>query len=135
MADRNKINDTLGRYAYGYDENEIDAIEAAFTKNAVMTMKIADGDLIGPFEGREAILKLMTDSLEQQTDQRRHVCSNVWVADETDDSATVTSYLTLIAVADGELDVLSSGYYRDKFVKEGDNWVIADRFLQLDRPY
>lgn len=135
MADRGKINDALNRYAWGYDENDMSAIEGAFAKDAVMSMKIGDGDLIGPFEGRDAIVDLMKNSLAEQDDQRRHVTTNVWVADETDDSATVTSYLMLVVIDNGALNVISSGWYRDKFVVEGGNWVIADRFLQLDLPY
>jgi 3-phenylpropionate/cinnamic acid dioxygenase small subunit len=135
MADRAQINDVLGRYSWGYDQNELDAIAACFTADAVFSMRIADGDLIGPFEGREAILGLMKTSLEQQDDQRRHVSSNVFVEQESDDAATVVSYLTLIAVAGGQLNVLSSGWYRDQFVLDGDRWRIRDRYLALDLPY
>lgn len=135
MADRGKINDALNRYAWGYDQNDIGAIARCFATDAVMSMKIQDGDLIGPFEGREAILGLMKGSLEAQDDQRRHVTTNVFVDDETDDSATVTSYLLLVTIADGALNVISSGWYRDRFAVEDGQWVIADRFLQLDLPY
>lgn len=135
MANRGKITDTLNRYAWGYDENDMGAIEDSFAKDAVMSMKIQDGDLIGPFEGRDAILELMKSSLETQDDQRRHITTNVFVDDETDESATVTSYLLLAVIKDGALDVISSGWYRDKFVVEDARWVIADRFLQLDLPY
>lgn len=135
MADRGKINDTLNRYAWGYDENDLAAIEGSFAKEAVMSMRIADGDLMGPFEGRDAIMDLMKGSLETQDDQRRHVTTNVFVDDESDESATVTSYLTLVVVKDGALNVISSGWYRDAFVVEDGRWVIRDRFLQLDLPY
>jgi hypothetical protein len=42
-------------------------------------------------------MKLMTDSLASQTDQRRHVTTNIVVRKETDDAAAVSSYLTLIS--------------------------------------
>lgn len=135
MADRGKINDALNRYAWGYDENDMGAIEGSFAKDASMSMRIADGDLIGPFEGRAAIMDLMKGSLEAQDDQRRHITTNVFVDEETDDSATVTSYLTLVVIKDGALNVISSGWYRDEFVVEEGSWVIHDRFLQLDLPY
>lgn len=135
MADRGQINDVLNRYAWGYDENKLDVIGECFTADAVFSMRIADGDLIGPFEGREAILGLMKGSLESQTDQRRHVTTNVFFESDERDAAEVMSYLTLISVADGRLNVLSSGWYRDRFVLDGDRWRIRDRYLQLDLPY
>lgn len=135
MADRNQINDVLSRYSWGYDENQLDVIGECFTSDAVFSMRIADGDLIGPFEGREAILGLMKSSLESQTDQRRHVTTNVFLESEDEGAAQVVSYLTLIAVADGALNVLSSGWYRDAFVLDSGAWRIRDRFLQLDLPY
>jgi 3-phenylpropionate/cinnamic acid dioxygenase small subunit len=135
MADRGQIYDVLSRYSWGYDENQLDVIGECFTPDAVFSMRIADGDLIGPFEGREAILGLMKTSLESQNDQRRHVTTNIFLESESEREAQVVSYLTLIAVADGKLNVLSSGWYRDAFVLEGGAWRIRDRFLQLDLPY
>ncbi len=135
MADRAQIHDVLGRYSWGYDQDDLDAITECFTADAVFSMRIADGDLIGPFEGREAILGLMKTSLEQQDDQRRHLSSNVFVEQESDAAATVVSYLTLISVIGGRLNVLSSGWYRDQFVLDGDRWRIRDRYLALDLPY
>jgi 3-phenylpropionate/cinnamic acid dioxygenase small subunit len=135
MADRGQITDVLNRYAWAYDENELDTIGDCFTADGVFSMRIAGGDLIGPFEGREGILGLMKGALEQQTDQRRHVTTNVFLESESEDAATVVSYLTLLAVADGRLDVLSCGWYRDQFVLDGDRWRIRDRYLSLDLPY
>jgi hypothetical protein len=135
MSHREQINDVLSRYCYGYDANELKMTEACFAEDATMTLRIQDGDLIGPFEGRDAIMKLMSDSLESQNDQRRHLTTNVFFDDETDDGATVTSYLTLTSVVGTELTVLATGVYTDKFVRQGGDWVISERFLQLDAPY
>jgi 3-phenylpropionate/cinnamic acid dioxygenase small subunit len=99
-------------------------------------MRIADGDLIGPFEGKTAVMKLMTDSLASQTDQRRHVTTNIVVRKETDDSAVVSSYLTLISVKDGAATVLSTARYEDELRREGDGaWRFTKRHIQLDLPY
>lgn len=135
MADRNAINDALAKYCYGYDNNELSLVEEAFTADATMSLRIGDGDLVGPFEGRDAILGLMRDSLASQTDQRRHLTVNTWFKDESEDDATVVSYLLLSAVEDGKLTVLTSGVYTDKVVRDGSAWKIAERFLQLDAPY
>lgn len=136
MTARAEIENTLGRAAWGYDENDVDLITAQFTESASMTLRIGrEGDLIGPFEGREAIRKLHADSLAAQTDQRRHNISNVWLEKESADEATVVSNLTLLSVQDGSVRVLSSGWYRDELVREDGAWLIRNRHVYLDLPY
>jgi hypothetical protein len=130
------IENTLHRAAWGYDEDDVDLIAAQFTESASMTMQIGrDGDTIGPFEGREAIRKLHADSLAAQTDQRRHNFSNLIIDKETDDSASTTANLTLLSIENGAVKVLSSGWYRDEMVREGENWLIRSRHIYLDLPY
>ncbi|MCE0764658.1 nuclear transport factor 2 family protein [Pseudonocardia kujensis] len=136
MTARAEIENTLGRAAWGYDENDVDLIAAQFAETATMTMQIGrDGETIGPFDGREAIRKLHADSLAGQTDQRRHNISNLVVVKETADSASTTSNLTLLSIEDGAIRVLSSGWYRDELVKQGDAWLITSRHIYLDLPY
>jgi hypothetical protein len=136
MSARAEIENTLGRASWGYDENDVDLIAAQFTENAAMTMQIGrDGDTIGPFDGREAIRKLHADSLAAQTDQRRHNLSNLVIVKETPDSASTTTNLTLLSIEDGALRTISSGWYRDELVKQGDAWLIASRHIYLDLPY
>ena len=136
MADRAAIQDTMNRYAFGYDEDELDMISETFTADAVMSLRIGrDGDLIGPFEGREAIMGLVKDSLAQQTDQRRHITTNVFYEREDERSATVVSYLLLGSVEDGKLSMLSSGWYRDELVSDDGSWRFKERYLYLDLPY
>jgi 3-phenylpropionate/cinnamic acid dioxygenase small subunit len=136
MADHTAILNTLSKWAHGYDTPDLTAMAECFTKDAELTMRIADGDLIGPFSGIDAVMKLFTDSLEGQNDQRRHLTTNTYVVEEDDTSATVRSVLTLLAIAEGKLTVLSSGTYEDRMVREADGgWRIAHRHIALDLPY
>jgi len=136
MTARAEIENVLGRASWGYDENDVDLIAAQFTETATMTMQIGrDGDVIGPFEGRDAIRKLHADSLAAQTDQRRHNLSNLVLVKESPDTASTTSNLTLLSIENGVVRVLSSGWYRDDLVKTGGEWLIATRHIYLDLPY
>ena len=136
LADeRAEIENVLGSYTFAYDENDMDAMAECFTADAVMTMRITDGDLIGPFEGRDAIVGLMEKSLASQSDQRRHLVSNVVVRDVADGTATVSSYLTLISIADERLTVLSTARYEDELTRENGAWRFSRRHVQLDLPY
>ncbi|MCR3718662.1 MULTISPECIES: nuclear transport factor 2 family protein [Prauserella salsuginis group] len=132
---RAEIENLLGVYTFAYDENDMTAMAGCFTADAVMSMRVADGDLVGPFEGRDQIVGLMEKSLASQNDQRRHLVSNVVVRDLTDDTATVTSYLTLISIADQTLAVLSTARYEDELARENGAWRFARRHVQLDLPY
>ena len=136
MSARGAIENVLNRYSLAYDDNDMAEMTDTFAEKAVLTMRIAGGDLIGPFEGKDAVMKLMTDSLASQTDQRRHVTTNMVVRSEDDASAKVSSYLTLISVQDGKATLLSTARYDDELVREEDGaWRFTKRHIELDLPY
>lgn len=129
------IHEFLARAAYAYDVRDVALLESGFAPDARLTMRIAGGDLIGPFEGRDAIMALMTGAMQEQTDVRKHVVSNVFIdADET--GITATSFLTLIATENGQTRLLSAGIYTDTLVERADGgWQLASRHIELDNPY
>ncbi len=133
--DKQAISELLSRAAFAYDEKDIEMLSASFSVDAQFTMRIADGDLIGPFEGREGIMKLMIDSMDQQTDKRRHVISNIFFESSQDNNVSVVSNLTLFATENGEIQLLSAGIYHDSVVKINDNWEVYRRHLDLDKSY
>lgn len=135
VADKLAIHELLARSAWAYDEARLDVMEACFTEDAQMRLRIAGGDVIGPYDGRDAVLALIRDAIESQSDQRRHVISNVFFESEEADRAVVVSNLTLLATAGDETAVLSAGLYRDTVTRTAGGWRYCDRFLSLDKPY
>lgn len=133
--DRGAIEDVLNKYAIAYDENDMGTMADCFTPGAVMTLRVQDGDLVGPFEGRDAIVKLMRDSLASQTDQRRHLVSNMVIRAASMVAVSVESYLTLISIEGKTLTVLSTARYEDQLVHDGSAWRFSKRHVQLDLPY
>ncbi|MEH7276710.1 nuclear transport factor 2 family protein [Neobacillus vireti] len=134
IEDKMAIQELLGRAAYGYDERKLDLLTQCFTEDAVMTVRIEGRDPIRPFEGHQAIMKLMTRSMEKQTDRRLHDISNIFFETEGEESATVVSSLTLQGVENGNIRLISNGYYRDEVVKVGDRWKVRRRHLDLRLP-
>ena len=128
------IHELLGRAALAYDERDLPTLESGFTEDASLSMRIAGGDLIGPFAGREAIMKLFTDSMAEQNDVRRHVVSNIFF-DESGDDLVAISNLTLVATENGEIELLTAGIYRDTMVLVDGTWLISNRHIELDKPY
>ncbi|MEH6581226.1 MAG: nuclear transport factor 2 family protein [Halioglobus sp.] len=129
-----QIHELLSRAAYAYDERDMDMLEACFAVQMRFTMKIAAGDLVGPFEGREAVMDLMNGSMAQQTDIRRHVISNIFF-DPRQSEPTAVSNLTLFSTENGEIQLLSAGVYRDTLVFEDGAWRILIRHIDLDKSY
>jgi hypothetical protein len=136
MADTQRIAGMLGKAGWAYDVSDFDWLTGIFTEDAQFTLTIEGMGQVLDIETREAIGDLFTSSAADQTDQRRHLVTNIFFEDETDSSVTAMSMLTLISIENGELTVISSGVYNDKIVLDGDGeWRIKHRDLYLDRPY
>jgi 3-phenylpropionate/cinnamic acid dioxygenase small subunit len=134
-SDKIAIHELLSRAAYSFDERKLDVLEQCFTADASMLVNITGTGEVGPFEGREAIMKLMSDTLAAQTDVRRHVISNFFFEAEQKKAATVVSSLVVSSVENGEINVIISGIYRDDVVNDDGNWRILHRHLNLDIPF
>lgn len=128
------VHELLSIAAYAYDERDVAMLESCFASKACFSMRIGGGDLVGPFEGREAIMELMTGSMAQQTDVRRHVVSNIFF-DPRESDPTAVSNLTLFSTEEGAIQLLSAGVYHDTVVLEGGSWKIIKRHLDLDKSY
>ena len=135
IDDKLAIHELLGRAALGYDERDVDMLAQCFAQDAEFTMRIAGGDLVGPFSGRAGIMELMTGSMDSQTDVRRHVISNIVFASSSAAEAEVISSLTLLATEGGNIELLSAGIYRDTVTRTSDGWQISRRHLDLDKGY
>lgn len=128
------IHELLSKAAYAYDAGDLAMLEASFAASANFSMRIAGGDLVGPFEGREGIMSMYAGAMESQTDVRRHLVSNIFFDDAATD-VTVVSNLTLFATENGMTKLLCAGVYRDVVVLDEGVWKILDRHLELDAPH
>jgi hypothetical protein len=134
-TDKLAIHELLSRAAYSFDERNMDMLEQCFTADASMLVNITGTGEVGPFQGREAIMQLMTDTLAAQTDVRRHVISNFFFESEGKKVASVVSNLVVFSVENGEINVIISGIYRDDVAKTDGDWRIMHRRLVLDLPF
>ncbi len=141
VQDKLAITELLARAAYGYDHPDVNMLEECFNENAVFSLRIAAEGLIGPFQPRSAIMQLMTDSMEQQTDKRRHVISNIFFKASDDspigsgEAIQVISNLTLLATENNQIETISAGVYTDTVACVDGKWEIVKRHLDLDKAY
>lgn len=136
MADRMAIEQLFADYAWPMDTREWPVLATVFTEDASFTITIAGEPAVGPIVGRDEIVEFCSSTVGDQTDQRRHVITNVRIVNETDTSADVYAMLTLIVIADGALDVKSTGVYTTTAVEESDGaWRFSSMLLELDLPF
>ena len=134
VEDQFAISALLNRMAYYYDEGHLDELAACFAENAIMSMQIAGGDMVGPFEGRDSIMTLYRGAKSTQTDVRRHDITNI-MFDASGDALAVASYLTLFATENAETKLLTTGVYRDHVAQIDGEWKITRRHIDLDSAY
>ncbi len=134
-SDKLKIFELLARSAYALDQRKLGELEDTFSEGASLIIDIAGGDGEVSFEGRKVIMGLMKDSMAEQSDQRRHVVTNVFFETEGDERAVVVSNVTITSVEHGAIRLVTSGLYRDEVVLEDGRWRIAGRRIELDMAY
>ena len=134
VEDQLAISALLNRMAYYYDEGHLDELAACFAEDAIMSMQIDGGDMVGPFEGRDSIMELYRGAKSTQTDVRRHDITNI-MFDASGDTLAVTSYLTLFATENAETKLLTTGVYRDQVGQIDGEWKITRRHIDLDSAY
>lgn len=134
--DRLLIAERIHRYGWGYDERDREALGDCFTADGVWEALIMGTDPVGPFEGRDAIVDWLMGFWDVQTDQRRHVFTNVVIDDLTDSTATAHAYVVLLASADSTMVPQTAGPYRLSMVKDDDGvWRMSRLVAGFDAPF
>jgi hypothetical protein len=124
---RAAIENTLYRYAWTYDTNELAGIGDCFTTDT--EVKFAD---TGAQIGNAAVVAEMARrrGVYAEGVTPWHVLSNIFIARETEREADVKSFYTFVVVKPGEpLLIRSVGYYDDLFRNDGDAWRIHRRSI------
>ncbi|MET7694590.1 nuclear transport factor 2 family protein [Streptomyces sp. NPDC005483] len=131
-AERLAIHQTLARYAFALDHGDLMALEDVLTEDTIWTASIAGEVEQGAFLGRAAVLSLVRDATETQTEQRRHNLTNVVLQRADADTAMVWAYLMLTSNAGGSAAVIATGFYTFTLQHAEGEWRIAKVFVGLD---
>ena len=126
--DKLQIKQLLARAAYGLDQGDWDLMKACFAEDAVLSLRIKNGDSIDPIEGRDNIVQHSIDTQAKQTDQRRHLLSNTFFASDN----MVTTYVTITSVENNQIGLVCTGVYNDEVVSVNGEWMISKRHIKLD---
>ena len=134
-CDRDAIEQLFADYGWPMDTREWPVLATVFTDDASFVITIQGAEAVS-ITGRDAIVEFCSSTVDAQTDQRRHVITNLRIVDGTETTADAFAILTLVVVTDGELEVKSSGLYKTKVVRGADGrWRFAHMLLELDRTF
>ena len=134
-ADRLAINERVHLYGWGYDERNRDLLAGCFTEDGTWEGSIMGTDGVGPFTGRDAVVEFLSAFWDEQTDQRRHIFTNVVVSDLSDWAAVAHAYLMLTASTGGEMKPVTNGPYRFELRKQDGIWRISRLSAGFDAPF
>ena len=130
MTDRDRIHDTLIRYATAIDTRDWDLLHTCFTADAVTDY----GDM-GTWTDRDGLVEFMVNA-HVGFGPSNHLMTNFSIdIDASGDRATASSYVhaVLVFLHDPNQSVDSIGSYRDTLVRDGDDWRISSRTFRLTR--
>ncbi|MFN0089131.1 MAG: nuclear transport factor 2 family protein [Acidimicrobiales bacterium] len=133
--DRLLIAERIYRYGWAYDERNRDQLADCFTDDAVWEGSMMGLDAIGPMKGREAVMEFLTEFWAQQSDQRRHIFTNVIVEELSAAAAVAHAYLLLTASANDTMTPVTAGPYRLELVKQAGVWRLARLAGGFDAPF
>jgi hypothetical protein len=72
---------------------------------------------------------------DEQTDQRRHIFTNVVVSDLSGSEGVAHAYLMLTASTGGEMAPVTNGPYRFELQNDGGVWRISRLSAGFDAPF
>jgi SnoaL-like domain len=131
VSARDGIQQTLAQYALGMDESREDLLAGSLAEDIVMHFPGMPRTLTG----RDEVLAFLGERRAARADggeQGRHVITNLFIAHEGDDDVSTVAYFTLVRTG-AEGAYASSGWYKDRLVRAGGRWVIAERTVHSDR--
>lgn len=137
LNDRQSIVDALTKYAWGFDENDFSLLSSVFAEDAKSGGQVADTEISwGPMNGRQEIVGGLQGMRNSQVGRRRHCLNNYLFTAQTDTSATVRCYMTLLSAADGKVKPVTMGIFEADLTKQGnETWLIKRLDITLDAPF
>jgi 3-phenylpropionate/cinnamic acid dioxygenase small subunit len=137
VADRLAIHELIAHYGNCLDAGDFDELERLFARDATFEI-VPQPAVPGPLRDSRAI----RESIEQrwrivaQKQQRRHVMSNIVVADLEEITASARTVVTVLSVgksAGSEIDLHGLGVFDDTIGRSDGRWVFLTRRLTMDR--
>jgi hypothetical protein len=134
LSARAQIAEAFYRFGIAHDEARVDVVVSCFTEDAVFEVAEGQAAAFTRFEGRDEIFDRLTGVLAEQSDQRRHVISNVLVESLDLAAGTATALaFSVVTVAANGLSVGASVIYAADLARGDDGcWRFSSFFIGMD---
>jgi hypothetical protein len=138
IADRQAIVNHVMAYSYLIDEGRWEDWFALFADDFTFETTVPEiGTVL--IHGKDAFRPFIDDRYikpgKTSKGVRRHTQGNVHVAEQTDTTAKVRTYMFISSVpAANELHMLTSGTYNAELEKRGGKWTISRWYIEVDCP-
>jgi uncharacterized protein (TIGR02246 family) len=122
LEEKDAIRDLMYRYCFETDRAaDPDAWAALFTEDGIW-----DGAEFGRIQGRDGLRDFMVKATSGGGAGFRHNMSNILIEVEGE-RAQARSYFLLVQVGKDGPKPFYAGYYEDRFVKQGGQWLFSER--------
>ena len=121
LVEIEKIKRVKARYMRCLDTKDWEGMASCFTEDATSSY----GDGAYSFEGRDAVMKFLRDSMSSARFISKHQVHTPEIDIHTEQQAEGKWYLEdMVAVLDQGWGLEGTGIYRDKYVKRDGHWKI-----------
>jgi hypothetical protein len=131
---RSEVEDTYFRYAWCYDEGDMDGLVDTFADDGVLLSSVGDP---GPHRGHAAIRRFMQTGRDYRRtlgQQPRHMLSGTTVVSQSATEVSSRCYMTLVVtLSDGRAVADHAGRYLDRLTLVDGIWKFAERSICVDR--
>jgi len=132
VSDRLDVIEQVYRYAYRYDANDMDGLQALFTDEA--TSRLIRGGQVQSGSINEFVAFTRARMQEKQRGGviRRHLFSNLIVHKLENNSAEVSALVLIMSVKDNQLTPFLTAPYRFTLERRAGQWLISHLTIESD---
>ena len=134
--DRSEIMDLIHRYSHTVDSRDVEGFVSLFIEKCRWAAMLSENPLV--LNSRKKLREYLIERLKYFGDlniQTRHIQTNTLLTRISDDRVSGITYLTLICQVEGEdaPRLVTTGLYKDVFIKTRSGWKFAIRDAYLDQ--
>lgn len=125
LEDRELIKEVVANYCYSVDKKQLEKLMGLFHEKADL-----DAGALGSYKGKAEVRKFYGEIVPQALSDAWHFVHN-YLIELKESEANCCSYFEVTGVAKGEA-IVGAGTYEHKLIKEGGQWLILSKKINID---
>ena len=135
LSVRAQVADAFYRFAMAWDEIQVDVLCSCFTADAVFESSEGSATAFMSLRGHDEMRAELSSRMEYQSDQRRHIMTDVLVEELDLGQGTASALAQCVVTATGEDLVLAASviYTAELRLEDDGCWRFSYFFVGMDR--